>query len=190
MRTRTTPLVTLVAAATLVLTGCGGAVEPTASAPASAHSAATASDLITLDNAWVKAAETGMTAGFGELKNSGTTDITLVAVTTAAAARAELHETVNNESGEMMMREKDGGFTVPAGGSLLLEPGANHIMLMALTQPITAGDDVRFTLTFSDDSTLTVTLPAKDYSGANENYDDATTPHSDIESDEHAGHTK
>ena len=71
----------------------------------------------------------------------------------------------------MVMREKDGGFVIPAGGKLALEPGANHIMLMGLSGPLTAGSDVTFTLTFSDDSTYEVTAPVKDYSGANENYE-------------------
>ena len=82
----------------------------------------------------------------------------------------ELHETVANDSGEMVMQPKEGGFVIPAGGTLTLEPGANHIMLMGLAKPIVAGDEVSFTLTFADGSTYTFTAPAKDFTGANENY--------------------
>ena len=87
------------------------------------------------------------------------------------AGEVELHETVENETGEMTMREKGGGFTIAPGDALTLEPGGNHIMLMNLPQPVAAGDELSFTLTFSDDSTLDFTAPAKDYAGANENYD-------------------
>lgn len=83
----------------------------------------------------------------------------------------QLHETVANDAGEMVMQEKQGGFVIPAGGSFDLEPGGNHIMLMDLTAPLAAGDETTFTLTFSDDSTYEFTAPVKDYSGANENYE-------------------
>jgi periplasmic copper chaperone A len=82
-----------------------------------------------------------------------------------------LHETVENASGSMVMQEKKGGFTIPAKGSLELAPGGNHLMLMDLTGPIKAGDDVTFTLTMKDGSTYEFTAPAKDYTGANENYE-------------------
>lgn len=115
-----------------------------------------------------------MTGAFGVITNSGPDDVTLIAVSSAASGMSELHETLMDDSGQMVMSQKEGGFTIPAGTSLLLEPGANHIMLMSLTNPITAGADVSFTLTFADDSTLEFTAPAKDYSGANENYEGST----------------
>ena len=83
----------------------------------------------------------------------------------------ELHETVENESGAMIMREIEGGFVIPAGETLDLVPGGNHIMLMDLTDPLAAGEEVTFTLTFSDDSSYEFTAPVKDYAGANENYE-------------------
>lgn len=148
--------------AALALTGC-------ATTPAT--DTATEADGVTITDAWVKSAETGMSAAFGELANTGTEDVTVVSATTEASSMIELHETVENDSGEMVMREKDGGFIIPAGGSFMLEPGGNHIMLMDLTAPLVAGDDVTFTLTFADDSTLQFTAPVKDYSGANETYE-------------------
>lgn len=148
--------------AALALTGC--ASTPTTDS-------GTEADNVSITDAWVKTADEGMSAAFGELSNTGTEDVTIVSATTAASNMIELHETVENDSGEMIMQEKDGGFVIPAGGSFLLEPGGNHIMLMDLTAPIVAGDDVTFTLTFADDSTLEFTAPGKDYSGANETYE-------------------
>ncbi len=148
--------------AALALTGC--ATTPSTDT-------ATEADGVTITDAWVKSAETGMSAAFGDLANTGTEDVTVVSATTEASSMIELHETVENDSGEMVMREKDGGFIIPAGGSFMLEPGGNHIMLMDLTAPLVAGDDVTFTLTFADDSTLEFTAPVKDYSGANETYE-------------------
>lgn len=162
----------LIAVSLLALTGC--AAE---SAPAETQSAP-AGDVVTIEDAWVKSADEGMSAAFGRLENSSDSDVTVVSVTSDASSMLELHETVENEAGEMVMREIEGGFVIPAGTEFALEPGANHIMLMDLTDPLHAGDEATFTLTFSDDSTYEFTAPVKDYSGANENYE---------ESDEHEG---
>ncbi|MFJ4224618.1 copper chaperone PCu(A)C [Microbacterium sp. NPDC089695] len=160
-----TRLVGVVSIALLALTGCAAADAPAESEPV------VAGDVVTIDDAWVKSAEDGMSAAFGVLSNDGDDDVTVVTVTSEASSMLELHETVENESGEMVMREIDGGFVIPAGGTLALEPGANHIMLMDLAAPLRAGDEATFTLTFSDDSTYEFTAPVKDYSGANENYE-------------------
>lgn len=155
----------VIAAAMLALTGCASA------SPAAEAEKVAAADTVTIDDAWVKAADEGMSAGFGMLRNSGEQDVTVVSAQTEASSMVELHETVENDAGEMVMREREGGFVIPAGGTLTLEPGANHIMLMDLAKPLKAGDEVAFTLTFSDGSTVDFTAPVKDYSGANENYD-------------------
>lgn len=171
MRTRTTGgIAALVLLAAAALTGCSSAAEaesPSASAPAA--------ETVTVTDAWVKTADSGMSAAFGVIENTGDDDVVVTAATTDAAEMIELHETVENEAGAMVMRQKDNGFTIPAGADLVLEPGANHIMLMDLTEPLKAGDEASFTLTFSDDSTFEFTAPAKDYSGANETYEEGDT---------------
>lgn len=158
-------LVAVIAVSLLALTGCAPESTPVES------ESRPAGEVVTIDDAWVKSAESGMSAAFGTLVNSGEDDVTVVSVASEASSMLELHETVENEAGEMVMREIDGGFVIPAGGQLALEPGANHIMMMDLAGPLTAGSDVTFTLTFSDDSTYEFSAPVKDYSGANENYE-------------------
>ncbi|WP_454132299.1 copper chaperone PCu(A)C [Microbacterium lacticum] len=164
VRTKTTTRFgVLLAVAAFALTGCATSTQ-------AAEQPVTAGEAVTMSDAWVKSAESGMSAGFGELSNDSDQDITVVSASTDASPMIELHETVANDSGEMVMRQKDGGFVIPAGGTFDLEPGGNHIMLMGLTNPLEAGGDVTFTLTFSDHSTYEFTAPVKDYSGANENY--------------------
>lgn len=166
MHTRTAlRLGALFAVTALALTGC--ATAGTATGTAGDAQAAAAS--VTVTDPWVKAAEEGMTGGFGELANDGGTDVIVVSATSDAAERIELHETVE-EDGEMVMREIDGGFVIPAGGSLDLEPGGSHLMFMGLTGPLEPGAEVTVTLTFDDDSTLEFAAPVKDFSGANESY--------------------
>ncbi|MDT0156472.1 copper chaperone PCu(A)C [Microbacterium sp. ARD32] len=163
----------LAAAALLLLTGCSPSAD--SSAPeASAESAVTAGQAVTIEDAWVKAAPEGMTAAFGILSNPTDRDVTIVSAQTDAAEGTQLHETVADDSGAMVMKEVDGGFTIPAHGSFELAPGANHLMLMGLTAPVEAGAEVPFTLTFSDHSTMSFTAPAKDFAGAEEHYSDGS----------------
>lgn len=154
------------AATALALTGCASTSTQTAD-----NATVTAGDAVSISDAWVKSAKSGMSAGFGELTNDSDADVTVVSATTEASSMVELHETVENENGETVMRQIEGGFVIPANGSIILEPGGNHIMLMDLTAPLAAGEEVTFTLTFSDDTTYEFTAPVKDYSGANENYE-------------------
>ncbi len=156
----------------LALTGCAGAATGPSDGTTTTATQAPAAEALSVSDAWVKAADTGMSAAFGTLENSGTTDLTVVSAESEAATMLELHETVANDSGDMVMQQKEAGFVVPAGGSLELAPGGNHIMLMALTAPIKAGDEVTLTLTLSDGSTVDFTAAAKDFSGANETYTD------------------
>ena len=164
-RARSAALAGLAAAAVLVLAACAGTTE--AETPA----AAPQSESFAISDAWAMAAEEGMSAAFGVLENTGTEPITVVSVTTPASDMVELHETVANDAGEMVMKEKDGGFVIPAGTSFELAPGGNHIMFMSLPKPIVAGEEIELTLHFSDDSSMTVNAVVKDFTGAEENYE-------------------
>jgi copper(I)-binding protein len=160
-----TTITTLAATALLALSGCAAPTSAETPAPPAQGNA------LSITDAWVKAAGSGMSAAFGILENDSSAAVTVVGVESTASTSMQLHETVENESGAMVMREKKGGFTIPANGHLELAPGGNHLMLMDLTGPIAAGDDVTFTLTMKDGSTYAFTAPAKDYTGANEHYD-------------------
>jgi len=142
----------------------------TADAPGPDASTAPQADSVVVADAWIKAAEDGMTAAFGTIANEGDEAVRIVAVESTAATAMELHETVEDGSGQMIMREVD-GFDIEPGASMALEPGGDHLMVMGMTAPIVAGDDVVMTLTFDDGSTLDVTATARDYSGANETYE-------------------
>ena len=131
--------------------------------------AATAEGSVTVDDAWVKATEGEMTGSFGVISNSGDTDLTVVSATTTASDRTELHEVVMID-GEMKMQEKDGGFVVPAGGEHVLEPGADHVMVMNLQEPIAAGDSVDVTLSFDDGSEVTYSAQAREAEVGDEEY--------------------
>ena len=120
---------------------------------------------------WVKAVDSGMTAAFGTLSNSSGGEVVLVSASTPASPAVQLHEMAMKD-GEMVMQEKADGIPVPAGGQAVLEPGGDHIMLMDVAAPIRPGDVVTLTLTFSDGSTTQVEAVAKEFTGADEDYDD------------------
>lgn len=163
-----TTLTALVAVTLLtLLAGCGGQT------PATNGTEQPAPIGLTLSDSYVKAVpkdgEMPMSAIFGVLVNSSDRDITLVRGTSDVAGTVELHE-MAMEGGGMKMRPRDGGFVVPAGGELALEPGGLHVMLIGLTRDIKAGDTVSATLTTADGQDVTVEAVGRDLPNANESY--------------------
>ncbi|WP_166974794.1 copper chaperone PCu(A)C [Brevibacterium atlanticum] len=171
MRKNITLDLALPIAVALGLSGCGqsdsqaSGTEPSEVAPTQVDATG-----LSLDHAWVKAADDGMTAVFGELHNSTDRDINLVEAKYSNAEMVQLHETTEDGSGGMSMQEKKGGFVIPAGKSLSLKPGGDHIMIMGLKKAIRPGEQITVELVTADDQTTEVTAVAKEYSGAQEDY--------------------
>lgn len=180
----------ILAVSALALSGCANseraATKSTRSAKASASASASAaaaaastsetssnSDTpIAFTSAYVRAADEGsdMTAIFGTLKNTTDKDITITGFSSSADAESfELHEVVDGQ-----MRPKEGGFVIPANGTLKLEPGHEHFMLMGLKSPVKAGEKVSVKAELSDGTTIDlgeipgrqVAAGAEDYSGS------------------------
>ncbi|GIF77243.1 copper chaperone PCu(A)C [Asanoa siamensis] len=161
------------AAFALLAGACGAAAEPATTGTPPPPSASVAADPIAVRDMWVKTADKGMTAAFGTLLNTGGADVTIVKATSTASPMMELHE-VAEVDGKMEMRPKEGGFEIPAGGSHVLEPGGDHLMLMDVKAPVKAGDEVTVTLTLGDGTTFAFTAVAKDFAGGNESYNPGT----------------
>lgn len=127
---------------------------------------------LTIDDTWVKAADSGMTSGFGVITNPTNKPIRVIGARSPRfAGVVQLHD-VSMQDGKMQMKEMDGGFVIPAGGSLELKPGAEHLMLMNMKQPVTAGEMVPMVLITSDGGQLRLKAMGKVFAGANEEYDD------------------
>jgi periplasmic copper chaperone A len=125
---------------------------------------------VTMTDQWASAADSGMTAVFGRLTNSGGHDARIVSGTSPIAGHVEVHEVVPDSAGGKVMQPKQGGLVVPAGGTHELTPGGDHLMLMDLREPLTPGTDVTVTVNFEDGSTLPVTAQVRDFAGGNEDY--------------------
>ena len=124
---------------------------------------------ITLTDGWAKAADSGMSAAFGMVKNPTAKPVRIIGAYSSYAKAVQLHEVVAKD-GAMVMQQKAGGFAIPASGMLELKPGGNHLMFLGITKPITAGTQIPVTLITADGGLLRVKVLAKVYNGANETY--------------------
>lgn len=113
----------------------------------------------------------GTGAAFMTIANKGSESDHLIAGKTDVATTVEIHEMFEKD-GVMVMQPVPGGIEVPAGGSVVLEPGGYHVMLIGLTKDLTEGMTFDLTLTFEEagDVTVSVTVerqaPAADASAA------------------------
>ena len=78
-----------------------------------------------------------------------------MSVSTDAAGKASLHQTTTDNSGMTGMQSMD-GIKIPAGKTVVLEPGGYHVMLEGLTADLAAGSQVRLLLTFEQAGPLYV----------------------------------
>ncbi|MCV6594514.1 MAG: DUF1775 domain-containing protein [Silicimonas sp.] len=95
--------------------------------------------------------------GFMTVTNTGTEDDQLVAATSPASARVEIHE-MKMDGDVMRMRELAGGLPIPAGETVMLKPGGYHLMFMGLTDGFTEGEMIDVMLTFERAGDVAVKL--------------------------------
>ncbi|AGT08412.1 copper chaperone PCu(A)C [Paracoccus aminophilus] len=86
-------------------------------------------------------------AGYGTITNHGAAADRLLGGSSPIATRVEIHELrQNGDTAEMRLIEN--GIEIAPGGTLELQPGAYHLMLIGLSAPLTAGDRIPVTLEF------------------------------------------
>lgn len=102
---------------------------------------------VQIDKPWARATAPGskVAGGYMLIRNQGAAD-RLVAASSPAAARVELHVHIN-DNGVMKMREVP-GYDVPANGSFELKPGGAHLMFMDIKRPFKEGEKVAVKLKF------------------------------------------
>jgi copper(I)-binding protein len=100
---------------------------------------------------------TDMAAAYLTVHNTGGGAAELTSVTSPLAAHVTLHTTVGTTMRQVM------SLPVPAGGSLTLGLGADHLMLENLTRRPAVGDKVTLTLHFTHatPATVTITVPVR-----------------------------
>ncbi len=112
-------------------------------------------------NAWARPTlpPVNNTAAYMVLENPTSKPISVVSVSTPAAANAEIHEM--SMEGNMMKMAPVKSITVPPHGRFELKPGGFHIMCTALKKPLRAGDHLNLVLKLDDGSTVSVTVPVR-----------------------------
>lgn len=161
------------------------AAPTTAPAPSPAPAAA-----IEVTEVWARSSPSMASAGAAYLVigNHGDTDDALVGarVDPAVAGKAEIHEMapasevdaddamhgapetpstsqpMGGTGSEMMVMRQIERLDVPAGSTVVLEPGGYHVMLLDLVEPLVVGDSFELTLVFEGAGELTVTADVRD----------------------------
>lgn len=105
------------------------------------------------------AAGTTVGAVYVVVSNPGDEDVQIESATASVTDTAELHDVQMNE-GAMSMFHVEEGFTVPAGGEFVFEPGGPHVMLFDI-DPATYPDEVEVTFNLSEGGPLTFTAPVE-----------------------------
>ncbi len=161
------------AASVLVLAACGSDDD----------SGSSGGESVTIDDPWSREPVDGQStsAVYGVLANDGDGVVTVVSATSPVTDTVELHEVLMNDEGQMSMQERPGGYEIPAGGSVTLEPGGFHIMMLDI-DPAEYPEDVPVTLEFDDGSTLDFTAEVRAVDGM----DMGDMDHDDMEMDDGA----
>ena len=121
-----------IVAAAILVAGC----QQTPTAPA-------------VDKAWVRlpAVSSRPGAAYFTLKGGSTAD-TLLSISTPAALRTELHESVKTATGATSMQPlKD--VPLPAAATVAFAPGGKHVMLFDLGPQVKAGDKLPLAFAFA-----------------------------------------
>ena len=90
------------------------------------------------------------------IRNDGDAPDRLLGGSTPIARRIEVHRT-RLVDGRHEMEPVPGGLSIPANGALILEPGANHLMLFGLQTDLVQGETFPLTLQFAHAGKVTVT---------------------------------
>lgn len=96
--------------------------------------------------AWIREAPPGASvlAGYLQLENRGSEALVLDALSSRDFGRIELHRTLVEQGLARMLPV--GQLEIPAGESVILEPGGMHLMLFNPGRPLLAGDRVDFSI--------------------------------------------
>ena len=121
---------------------------------------------ISVSHPWMRAIPIpGMNgAGYMNITNNGKVDDRLLEVKAGWVAKAEIHETSEND-GMMSMMPLPEGIVIPANSSTSLEPGAVHVMLMKTNKQIMPGDRLPVSLIFEHAGELKTHFVAQPLTG-------------------------
>jgi copper(I)-binding protein len=112
-----------------------------------------------LRNGWIRVGPPSqtVTAGYGELHNTGAEPITVVGARSPIARSTELHTMSVNAEGVMSMQEMP-ELVIEPGASVQFAPRGKHFMLIGLVGPMEPGRRYPLEILLQDGSLRTVWL--------------------------------
>jgi periplasmic copper chaperone A len=102
-------------------------------------------------------------AGYGHVKNTGKSTLTLVAVTSPDFSDVQLHRSVIRDGMDSMLHVDS--ISISAGESLELAPGGYHLMLFDRRHRLHRGQLVPLTFKFSNGTNYTAEFAVKGATG-------------------------
>jgi len=116
---------------------------------------------ISVADAWARPTigQSGTTAAYMTIANQGNTADVLKRVRSKKVKSIEMHQATVTADGVVQMRKVEGGLPIDAGGSLVLEPGGTHLMLVGLEDALNAGEQLLLTLEFDRAGPVDVLVP-------------------------------
>ena len=116
---------------------------------------------IVVDNAWVRASigDSKVSAAYLSIANRGEAADRLVGVASERASHTMLHRSVV-VGGVMKMHHVD-ALEIPPGGSVRLEPGGFHVMLMGVSPRLETGERISLTLIFERAGEVKLPVPVR-----------------------------
>lgn len=143
-------------AAALLLAACAPEQDNAPAATATADGAATTP---AITGAWVRQVPPAarMTAGYLTISNPGSEPLVIVGAESPLFNAVEVHGT-EMVDGMARMRQQD-SLTVPPGGTVSLEPGGLHLMLMQAVDSIPAEGEIPLALLLADGERLEFAAP-------------------------------
>jgi periplasmic copper chaperone A len=93
--------------------------------------------------------------GFFVVTNNGSEPDRLVAASSPAAEKVEIHA-IKVVGGDIAMRPREDGLTVPGGVTLTLQPRGYHLLLIGLREPLVQGARLAVTLAFEKAGSIDV----------------------------------
>lgn len=117
---------------------------------------ASAADVVTVANPWVRATVPGQEVAGAYMEITARSPAVLLAAESPVAAKTELH-TMAMDGGVMKMRPL-AKLELPAHKTVSLTPGGYHLMLVGIRRQLKAGEKVPLRLTVRDQKGVKSTL--------------------------------
>jgi copper(I)-binding protein len=115
---------------------------------------------VRVTQAWSRPAGAGFTGvGYLTLTNPDRAPAILVGADSPAAGKVEVHRTTVTNGVSRMSAEPR--IIIPAGGSVVFQPGGRHLMLMGLKRALSVGGRAPLTLRFEGGRSVTTQLEVR-----------------------------